>query len=346
MFIVQHLEVEPMKKLVAILALAVLLVPGIVLAQPAGCSWNGDPCVRYGWNGVQGPGINTANILPGQTLEYEIGLQNGNALWNNYLGNGITGTCNNANGVLDTFCTHLVSLQGWEVVSEDLDTPWELASGYLMWWPLTIKATGDCDAVVGSKDTVIISMSYAKGEPAETCAPECGDCLDPTLRFPGAYKLYHADTLILTVVAPSNPISIVQDTLTLIDQGATQAYIPFTVGNAWACFTGFGYNIKSKGHVGGAINTSGTLTIGGGAERIVYGIVDASSTSVCTYDTLTIIVWSLAGPTIWYDTCVQRVHVVTPVPVPLFTVPVVTILVLALILAAAVFMRRRAVSRA
>jgi hypothetical protein len=32
--------------------------------------------------------------------------------------------------------------------------------------------------------------------------------------------------------------------------------------------------------------------------------------------------------------------------VPLFTVPVVTILVLALILAAAVFMRRRAVSRA
>jgi hypothetical protein len=67
---------------------------------------------------------------------------------------------------------------------------------------------------------------------------------------------------------------------------------------------------------------------------------------VCTYDTLTIIVWSLAGPTIWYDTCVQRVHVVTPVPVPLFTVPVVTILVLALILAAAVFMRRRAVSRA
>jgi len=34
------------------------------------------------------------------------------------------------------------------------------------------------------------------------------------------------------------------------------------------------------------------------------------------------------------------------VPVPLFTVPVVTILVLALVLAAAVFMRRRAAGRA
>jgi hypothetical protein len=47
-----------------------------------------------------------------------------------------------------------------------------------------------------------------------------------------------------------------------------------------------------------------------------------------------------------YDTCVQIIHIVEPEPVPLFTVPVVTILVLALILAAAVFMRRRAVSRA
>jgi hypothetical protein len=46
------------------------------------------------------------------------------------------------------------------------------------------------------------------------------------------------------------------------------------------------------------------------------------------------------------DTCVQVIHVVEPSSVPLFTVPVVTILVLALILAVAIFMRRRAVNRA
>jgi hypothetical protein len=191
-------------------------------------------------------------------------------------------------------------------------------------------------------------MVYTRGEPALTCAPECGDSYDPNIRFSGGVyqMLYNADTLILTVVEPPNPISIEQDTLTLIDQGTSQAYIPFTVGNAWPPFTGFGYNITSKGHVGEAINTSGTLTIPGGTEVKVYGILDASEEVICTFDTLTIIVWSLAGPTIWYDTCVQCVHVVAPLPVPLFTVPVMTILALALILAAVVFMRRRAVSGA
>ncbi len=328
-----------MKKLVAILALAILLVPGIVLAQPAGCTWNGDPCIRLGWSGVAGPGINTANILPGQTLNYTIRVQNA------YYYPAWPRSCNLDCDLLDTFCTHVSSAQGWTIgCVEGLDVPYELPSCYVYDHHISITPVNGCNQAVGTKDTVIVSMVYAKGEPALTCAPECGDCEYYTKR--GTAYLYNADTLILTVVAPTNPITIEQDTLTLIDQGATQAYIPFTVGNAWACFTGFGYNIKSKGHVGGAINTSGTVTITGGHEVNVYGILDASETLVCTHDTLTIIVWSLAGPTIWYDTCVQRVHVVTPVPVPLFTVPVVTILVLALILAAAVFMRRRAVSRA
>jgi len=327
-----------MKKLVAILALAILLVPGIVFAQPAGCTWDGDPCIREGWSGVAGPGVDLRNILPGQTLAFTIRVQNA------YYYPAWPKSCNLACDIMDTFCTHVSSAQGWTVTCvEGLDVPYEMASCYAGYFHINISPKDGCAQVVGTKDTVIVSMVYTRTDDA-VCAPECGDCEYYTQR--GTAYLYNADTLILTVVNPSNPISIEQDTLTLIDEGATEAYIPFTVGNAWACFTGFGYNIKSKGHVGAAINTSGTLTIGGGQEVGISGILDASSAAICTYDTLTIIVWSLAGPTIWYDTCVQRVHVVEPVPVPLFTVPVVTILVLALILAAAVFMRRRAVSRA
>ena len=55
-----------------------------------------------------------------------------------------------------------------------------------------------------------------------------------------------------------------------------------------------------------------------------------------------IIAW--AGDT--YDTCVQLIHIVDPVPVPLFSAPVVTILVLAMLLTAAVLMRRRAANKA
>ena len=327
-----------MKKLLAILALAALLVPGIVLAQPAGCTWNGDPCIRLGWSGVAGAGVDYRNIVPAQTLAFTIRVQNA-------FQNGASGwvSCNPDCDILDTFCTYVSSAQGWTITSVPaLGVPYELRSCYV--YDQNITITAPFSAVLGSQDIVIVSMVYTRGEPALTCAPECGDCLDPTIR--GTGRLYNADTLILTVVEPPNPISIEQDTLTLIDRGVTQAYIPFTVGNAWPPFTGFGYNITSKGHVGAAINTSGTLTISGGAEVEVYGILDAGASYTCEFDTLTIIVWSLAGPTIWYDTCVQRVHVVEPVPVPLFTVPVVTILVLALVLAAAVFMRRRAAGRA
>jgi len=329
-----------MKKLLVILALAVLLVPGVVMAQPPGCTWDADPAIRIGWSGVQAQkGIDYRNVLPGQTLAYTIRMQNAYA-------NGVSGwvSCNADCDIVDTFCTHVSTRRGWTInCVEGLDVPYELPSCYVYDHHITIQAAGGCNATVGEKDTIIVSMVYTRTTDA-VCAPECGDCMDPDWR--GTGPLYNADTLIVTVVAPTNPITIVQDTLTLVDHGATQAYIPFTVGNAWACFTGFGYNIKSKGHVGGALDYTSTVTVPGGQTRPVYGILDASEAAICTYDTLTIIVWSLAGPTIWYDTCVQRVHIVEPVPVPLFTVPVVTILVLALILAAAVFMRRRAVSRA
>ena len=139
-------------------------------------------------------------------------------------------------------------------------------------------------------------------------------------------------------------IAILQDSLTLVDHGQTQAYIPFSICNADACAPDYGYNIKSKGHVGAAIDVTETIVVPGGTCKDVYGIINAGVALECDYDTLTIIAWG--GIPVMYDTCVQVIHVVLAEPVPLFTVPVVTILVLALILAAAVFMRRRAVSRA
>ena len=139
-------------------------------------------------------------------------------------------------------------------------------------------------------------------------------------------------------------IAILQDSLTLVDHGQTQAYIPFSICNTDPCAPNYGYNIKSKGHVGPAINTTGTVAVPGGTCKDVYGIIDAGGSSVCALDTLTIIAWG--GVPVMYDTCVQIIHVVSSEAVPLFTVRVVTILVLALILVAAVFMRRRAVSAA
>ncbi|MCU0639683.1 MAG: hypothetical protein MUF59_07430, partial [Candidatus Krumholzibacteria bacterium] len=90
-----------------------------------------------------------------------------------------------------------------------------------------------------------------------------------------------------------------------------------------------------------ALNTTGTVTgVLGGLCADVYGIVDAGDANVCDYDTLTIIAWDAATGTV-YDTCVQVVHVVEPVPVPLFSLPAVIALVAAMVLAAAVIMRKR-----
>ena len=60
-----------MKKLFAILALTLLLVPGIALAQPpAAASGSGDPCMRYGFGQYDGlpfnqPGPDYADVYPG-----------------------------------------------------------------------------------------------------------------------------------------------------------------------------------------------------------------------------------------------------------------------------------------
>lgn len=329
-----------MKKLFAILALTLLLTPVVAFAQPAGCSWEGDPCLRYGWGQGDGlpfnqPGPDSVTAFAGQTLIYNLAPMNMTLA--TYTGGGCT--------ALDTLCFELYETNGWGIACDPpVGTPEELPAGGYIWWQ-EVALTIPCDASVGDVDTLIALVAYTNI--AGVCAPECGDCFDPNVRISNGQAYYNADTLYVTVVTSPPALAILQDTLTLVDRGQTQAYVPFTICNQDDCAppTLYGYNITS---VGGprisAINTTASVTVGGGACKDVYGIIDAGLALACDYDTLTIVVWT-PEPVV-YDTCVQVIHVIEPEPVPLFTVPVVTILVLALILAAAVFMRRRAVSRA
>jgi hypothetical protein len=310
-------------------------MPAVVLAQPPGCTWEGDPAIRYGFG--QGdnlpynqPGNDFANIYPGATLTYTLAPYNATA-WQPF-----------ACTALDTLCFHAVSLQGWTIAANPaMGDLMEIPAGGYIWWQ-EVSITAPCDANIGDKDTLVARVAYANN--AGVCAPECGDCADPNIRPSTGVKYYNADTLIVTIVAAPPAIAILQDTLTFVESGQSQAYVPFSICNADNCapLTLFNYNIKSKGHVGGAINTTGTVMVDGGACKDVYGVIDANFTPACTYDTLTIVAWG-AGEPIAYDTCVQVVHVVEGCfCVPVFTPAVAAILVLALVLVAAAFMRRRA----
>ena len=337
-----------MKKLLVLLALAALLVPVSILAQaPPGCFWEGDPCMRYGFYEGDGlpanqPGNDFADIYPGQTLTFWLAPYNATP----YNTLGCTAE--------DTLCFTGTDTKGWTLGFDPPEGAYQVlpAGGYIWWQMITILCP--MDAVIGDTNTLVAKVSYTKIVGADTlCAPECGDCEDPDVRPSTGVLYYNADTLILTVVPVPPVLDILQDSLTLVDQGQTQAYIPFSIcnPNVTADPRIYDYTITGTAGTGGripAISVSGTTpAIAGGACRDVYGVIDAGDALVCDYATLTIIAW-ITDPEqgLIYDTCVQVIHVVEPEPVPLFTVPVVTILVLALILAAAVFMRRRAVSRA
>jgi hypothetical protein len=332
-----------MKKLLVLLALAALMVPGFAMA------FEGDPCMRYGFGQADGlpfnqPGNDFADMYPGQTVTYTLAPMNMTLA--TYTGAGCTAQ--------DTFCFEASSATGWTLLFDPPEGQYQVlpAGGYIWYQALSIVCPPT--ALVGDKDTIIALMAYTKTVGGDTiCAPELGDCFDPNCRISNGQCYYNADTLIVTVVPKPPVIEILQDTLTLVDQGQTQAYIPFSICNPdeTADPRIYDYTITSPGGTGGripAISTSGTTaSINGGTCKDVYAVIDAGTSLVCDYATLTIIAW-IDDPEqgLVYDTCVQRIHVVEPQPVPLFTVPVVTILVLALILAAAVFMRRRAVSRA
>jgi hypothetical protein len=285
------------------------------------------------------PGADYATIYPGQTINKLVTPYNASNTW--------VPSCAIAAPHPDTLSCIAWSLGGWTVtgnpgLGQEVELP---GAGYA--WAQWLAITAPCEVTLGQLDTVIVKTVYwstYKNAPA----PECTDCFDPNKRPGDGLWYYNADSLIITVVEAPPALSILQDTLTLVDRGTTTAYIPFTLCNADACAppTLYSYNITNKGVSGRipVINQSGSTTVVGGTCKDVYGIIDAGLALACDYDTLTIIAWTPVP--VVYDTCVQVIHVIEPEPVPLFTVPVVTILVLALILAAAVFMRRRAVSRA
>lgn len=341
-----------MKKLLVILALAVLLVPGIIMAQPPGCNWSGgDPVLMYGWDSNNLPwqgavGENWHFLLRG--MQYS-SIVRGRAFAVNGTWNYFSTCCYNATDT-DTFCYTLTEKRGWNVTVTPpvIGQPYRRAPNAWM-DPLTITVDVPVDAPYGTRDTLIVGNAFHN---VGTCAPQCGDCENPNVSmtlynagYPSAYYIFcNKDTLIIEVI--SSPVTIEQDSITLVDQGQTQAYIPFDIRN-WTSEDGMHYyTISNTGTVGGVTSVFDSIIVAGDDREPVYLPINAGLANICDYDELTIIAWRFFDSVMYYDTCVQLIHVIEPRAVPLFTVPVVTILVLALILAAAVFMRRRAVSKA
>ncbi len=301
--------------------------------EPRPVTIDGDPALRYGWGEYDGlpynqPGNDFASAYAGQTLTYRLGPYNSPATW-------LPAGCKAS----DTLCFHASSAKGWAIAaSPPLETPIVLGSGYL--WYQDVSVTVSCSAGISTYDTIVARVAYTGANGA--CAPGIADCNDPNTRPTTGVEYYSADTLIVQVVEAPPALAILQDTLTLVERGQTQAYVPFAICNQDECAppTSYGYVITSKGHVGPALNTSGSVSVPGGECEDLYGIVNAGAAIACTYDTLRLIMWTTGDPAL-YDTCVQVIHVVEPEMVPLFTPSVAAVLVLALVVIAAIFMRRR-----
>jgi hypothetical protein len=321
-FAFQSLEDLKMKKLLVLVA-ALMLLPGVLNA--AEIIRDGDPGFFVGFSGA-------ATVVKGETYCEDIAPAN-------------FGFVSTLCTLDDTFCHHYFDVLGWAISSTAAPEGecYVLGSGSYFWCDVCI--TVPCDAIVGQINTLTAMMVYCDIE--GVCQPDSADCEDPN--WYGGNPYYSTTSMTLEVVDSPPALYILQDTLYFVEQGATAAYIPFDICNGDPCApaTDYRYDLTSLGLVGGAISDLNVLVSGvlGGECETVYGIVDAGIADVCDYDTLTIVAWDDATGSV-YDTCVQVIHVVEPVPVPLFTAPVVTILVLAMILAAAVIMKRTAISKA
>jgi hypothetical protein len=281
---------------------------------------DGDPGFFWCFDNAQ------EDIFAGQTLCFEIAPANFG--W-------ISTLCPDP----DTFCVHGESEQGWTITGEDLNVCFILDPA--TYTTMDFCITCPCEVEICDYDTVYATMAFC--DTNGICAPECGDCEDNF--YSGAWR-YNIDTLLLHVVQSPPALYIVQDSLYEISYGQTSAFVPFDVCNGDPCAppTTYGYTITAAGtNIPGA-QQGATVVVDGGECEPVYWVGDAGATPPCTYEELTIIVWSTTPP-LAYDTCVQLVHVIERKSVPLFTAPVVTILVLAMILTAAVFMRRRAAGK-
>jgi len=239
------------------------------------CSLDGDPAFYVGW------GEATRDVIAGEVITYTLGPTNFGF---------VSGTCPGT----DTFCMEVTDTKGWSIVGDPaFGECYLLDPGYLWWNDVTI--TVPCDVSVGDADTITAVMDYCND--ALVCRPECGDCEDPN-DYSGS-PFYSTVTLILNVVESPPALYVEQDSITYVEQGQTAAYVPFSICNGDACAppSDYVYNITSLGHVGSALNVTDTLkAVNGGECGTVYGVIDAGSASVCDYDTLTIIAWSVASP--------------------------------------------------
>jgi hypothetical protein len=300
---------------------AIMVFAASANAQP-GCDnfvRDGDPGFFWCFDNAQ------EDIFPGQTLCWEVAPAN-------------FGFVSTICTEMDTFCVHAISAQGWAVSGPDLDLCFTQDAGTYV--TLDICITAPCDVNVCDYDTLYAIHAFCDDTLA--CRPECDDCEDS---YYNGWR-YNIDTLLLHVVAAPPALYVVQDSLYEISFGQTAAYVPFDICNGDPCAppTTYGYAItQTYATIPGAQSGTTVLVAGGECEQ-VYWIGDAGATPPCTLEELTIIAWTTSPPIV-YDTCVQLVHVIERKSVPLFTAPVVTILVLAMILSAAVFMRRRAVSK-
>ena len=254
-------------------------------------------------------------------------------IWEDYL-LGINHPMGTTCTETDTFCFSVTGTLAWPIVYTTGNHILESTAGnWYRWLDFTINVP--CDVTVGDVNVVTFVHAYVDVE--GNCRPEELSCSDNATHV-------QRGTLSFEVVESPPALYILQDTLYFVEQGQTAAYVPFAICNGDACAdeTLYGYLITSTGVVGPAISQGGTILVSGGECGDVYGIIDAGDAIVCDYDELTIIAWAGEEPEVVYDTCVQIIHVVEPVAVPMFTAPVVTILVLAMILAAAVILRRGA----
>ena len=284
------------------------------------CSKDGDPAFYWGFE------YTAVNVIKGETYCDVIAAANF----------GATGYSTCVGADLDTFFVGASDILGW-TLSGDLDECFLVET--FTYATVEVCITVPCDAIVDQVNTLTAVMEYC--DDALNPVLGSGDCVDPNML--GGDPYYSTTSMTFTVIESPPALMILQDELYFVEQGASAAYVPFSICNGDACAPAMNYNysITSLGHIGAPLNINGSLTgIPGGECGDVYGIIDAGLSNVCDYDTLTIIAWDEATGTV-YDTCVQIVHVIEPVPVPLFTTPVVTILVLAMILAAAVIMRKR-----
>jgi len=322
-----------MKKLV-LLALVVMLLPA--MAQGYDLK-DADPGFYFDFDG------GTISVVRGETWCFAAYAMNYG--WASTL----------CPAIMDTFAVVSTELLGWPTTNTFLGfeqgTEGEDAEGtcYIInddgvgsWYFVTeVCLSVPCEAAVDDANTLTLQMAYCDDQ--MVAQPDSGDCENPNIHAEvPRWSLISQD---FVVVESPPALYILQDTLYYVEQGQTSAYIPFSICNGDPCApaTGYYYHITSLGKVGlPAIDQSDILPgIVGGECGNAYGIVDAGGGIVCTFDTLTIVAWDESGSV--YDTCVQAIHIVEPVPVPLFTAPVVTILVLAMILAAAVIMKRHAV---